>query len=42
MLHLPVRVLMPDPQSKRVRLAEQLARPHWTAQPLDAEAMRDR
>jgi glycerol-3-phosphate dehydrogenase subunit C len=33
---------MPDPQPKRVRLAEQLARPHRAALPLDEEALCDR
>ena len=41
-LPLPVCILMPDPQPKRVRLAEQLARPHRAAPPLDEEALRAR
>jgi len=41
-LPLPVCFLMPDPQPKRVRLAEQLARPHRAAPPLDEEALCDR
>lgn len=41
-LPLPVWFLMPDPQPKRVRLAEQLARPRREAPPVDEETLRDR
>ncbi|MFQ5857637.1 MAG: heterodisulfide reductase-related iron-sulfur binding cluster [Anaerolineae bacterium] len=42
MPRLPVWFLMPDPQPKRARLAEQLTSPHRVAPPLDEEALRDR
>jgi glycerol-3-phosphate dehydrogenase subunit C len=42
LLPLPVCFLMPDPQPKRVRLAEQLARPNRATPPLDEEALCDR
>jgi glycerol-3-phosphate dehydrogenase subunit C len=40
--HLPVWLLMPDSQPKRVRVAEQLSQPRQVAPPLDEEALRDR
>ena len=40
--HLPVRLLMPDPQPKRRRVAGQLAKPQRAAPPLDEETLRDR
>jgi glycerol-3-phosphate dehydrogenase subunit C len=42
LLRLPVWFLMPDPQPKRTRLAEQLTSPHRVAPPLDEEALRHR
>jgi glycerol-3-phosphate dehydrogenase subunit C len=39
---LPVWLLMPDPQPKRARLAEQLTRPRQVAPPLDEEALCER
>lgn len=39
---LPVWFLMPDPQPKRVRVAEQLTNPRRAAPPLDEEALRQR
>jgi len=40
--HLPVRLLMPDPQSKRMRAAERLVNPHKVDPSLDEEALRQR
>ena len=42
MPHLPVWVLMPDPQPRRVRVAKQLTSPRRVAPPLDEEALRYR
>jgi glycerol-3-phosphate dehydrogenase subunit C len=39
---LPVWILMPDPQLKRTRVAEQLTSTRRVALPLDEEALRDR
>lgn len=39
---VPVRLLMPDPRPKRIRVAGQLAKPQQTAPPPDEEALRDR
>jgi hypothetical protein len=42
MSRLPVWFLMPDPQPKRMRVAEQLTSPRRVAPPLDEEALCDR
>jgi glycerol-3-phosphate dehydrogenase subunit C len=42
MPRLPVRLLMPDPQPKRVRAAARLAKSRQVAPPLDEEALRGR
>ena len=42
MPRLPVWLLMPDSQPKRVRVAERLTHPRQAAPPLDEEALRDR
>jgi len=42
MSYLPVWFLMPDPQPKRMRVAEQLISPHRAAPPVDEEALRER
>jgi len=42
LLPLPVCILVPHPQPKRVRLAGQLAHPDQAAPALDEEALRDR
>lgn len=42
MQYLPLCFLMPEPQPKRVQLAEKLARPHRVAPSLDEEALCDR
>ncbi len=39
---LPVWFLMPDPQPKRLRVAEQLARSRRVTPPLDEETLRQR
>jgi glycerol-3-phosphate dehydrogenase subunit C len=40
--HLPVRLLMPDPRPRRMRVARQLAETQRVAPPLDEEALRAR
>jgi glycerol-3-phosphate dehydrogenase subunit C len=40
--HLPVRLLMPDPRPKRMRVARQLAKTQRAAPPPDEEALRAR
>ena len=42
MAHLPVWVLMPDPQSRRVRVAKQLRSPRRVVPPLDEDGLRSR